>query len=108
MAWHTTTSTQCSVTLLGEKAVAVAFGRDSGHEGLLFHSGLGAQRRGHIMKIPHLVPLIGSKGGDHAVSPSGHPAVDAEGGRLFSRQVSVVSVEPDGAAPAWRSRASRS
>lgn len=58
--------------LLGKEAITVAFGRDSGHKGLLFHPWLGGQRRGYIMKILHLVPLIGGKGGEHTVSSSGH------------------------------------
>lgn len=105
---HTAASTQRGVTLLREKAVTVAFSCDSGHEGLLLHPRLGSQRCGHIMQIPHLVPLVGSKGGDHAVPSGGHSAVDAKGGCLFSCQVSVVSVESNGASPAWRIRASRS
>lgn len=94
--------------LLGKEAITVAFGRDSGHKGLLFHPWLGGQRRGYIMKIPHLVPLIGGKGGEHTVSSSGHTTINTESGCLFSCQVSVVSVESDGASPAWRIRASRS
>ena len=34
-----------------KEAITVAFGRDSGHKGLLFHPWLGGQRRGYIMKI---------------------------------------------------------
>ena len=32
------------------------------NEGLLFHPRLGAQRTCHIVKIPHLVPLVGGEG----------------------------------------------
>ena len=32
------------------------------NEGLLLHSRLSAQRPGYLMKIPHLIPLVSSKG----------------------------------------------
>ena len=32
------------------------------NEGLLFHPRLGAQRTCHIVKVPHLVPLVGGEG----------------------------------------------
>ena len=32
------------------------------HKGLLFHPRLGAQGRGHITEIPHLISLVGGKG----------------------------------------------
>jgi len=58
----TTTGSQRGVAVGTQKAISVAFTDDSGHKGLLFHSRLGAEGGGHIMQIPHLIPLVCGKG----------------------------------------------
>ena len=58
----------------------------------MFHSRLCAQRTSYIVKVAHLIPLIGGKGHD-SVSSSRHPAVDAERGCYIACQVAVVAVK---------------
>lgn len=58
----------------------------------MFHPWLCAQRTSYIVKVAHLIPLIGGKGHD-SVSSSRHPAVDAERGYYIASQIIVVAVK---------------
>ena len=58
----------------------------------MFHPWLCAQRTSYIVKVAHLIALIGGKSHD-SVSPGGHPAVDAERGRYIAGQVAVEAVK---------------
>ena len=65
------------------------------NKGLLLHSRLGAQGTCHIVKISHLIPLIGSKGnGIHdSISAGGHPTIGSQCCSHTAGQISVVAVK---------------
>ena len=64
-------------------------------KGLLLHAGLGAQGTCHIVKIPHLIPLIGGKGnGIHdSVSSGGHTAIGSQCCSHTAGQITVVAIK---------------
>ena len=59
----TAAAAQCGVFLRREKTAAIPFRRNTRNKGLLFHPRLCGKGGGHIVQIPHLVPLVGGKGG---------------------------------------------